>query len=127
MIFEYCEQPQFTKSIEIEDYGNTCIRSSTVDGFDYYIIIQTVMGKTRILTFGPIMADIDPNLRLEDRFNISYTKINFDMKKISRFIDQALNNPAKGVVIDFAEEIPLGFGLAQIPIIATAYINDEPE
>lgn len=59
MIFEFKAEKVFTNSLDVDDIGNMCVRATDSDQCDYYIMTQTVMGKTTMLTFGPIMPDID--------------------------------------------------------------------
>ena len=95
MIFNYNQQKVFMSSLEVEDPGNTALRIENVEGFDYYIIIKTIMGKTSIFKFGPIMSDVDLFI---NGFSSSYVKMNYKEKTINKAISQFINDPYKGMI-----------------------------
>ena len=85
MIFEYDQQPVFMKNIQIDDIGNVALRCSNEKGQEYYIIVQTFLGKTALMKFGPVYPDI--NLMC-DTMELSYKKFDYkvffnDKRKIS--------------------------------------------
>ena len=100
MIFEFSIQKTFNQSIDIVDMGNTALRCSNNCMDDYYLIIKTVMGKTHILKYGPVCADID---MLTDDFSVSYKKIDYKEAVIHKEIDKFINDYKKE--IETVEEI----------------------
>ena len=96
MIFEYSVQRTFNESIDVVDIGNTALRCHGSKLDFYYIILKTVMGKTSILKFGPVMPDIDI---LFNDFSVSYKKIDYKETDISKEVDKFIN--------DFRKEITL--------------------
>lgn len=100
MIFEYSVTKTFNESIDIVDFGNTAIRCSKKDCLDYYIIVKTVMGKTSILKFGPIIPDVPV---LAEDFTVSYKKMDYKENSIFKEIDKYINDFRKE--IDSVEEI----------------------
>lgn len=94
MIIDFDQQKVFTQSVDIEDIGNCALRCSTVDFVDYYFCTQTIMGKTYILKFGPIVADLDAFV---DDFELQYKKIDYKEKAICKEINMLLNDPKKQI------------------------------
>ena len=95
MIFNYNQQKVFMNSLEVEDPGNTALRIENIEGFDYYIILKTIMGKTSIFKFGPIMSGVD---LFVNGFSSSYVKTNYKEKTINKTISQFINDPYKGMI-----------------------------
>lgn len=86
MEFNYLYTTMATGQINIEDIGN-CIIQANDDKSNYkYLWIKTRQGFSQILEFGPI------NKYLIDKYNVSYTRIEFDYKKITKTIDMFLNS-----------------------------------
>ena len=96
MVFEYSVQKTFNESIDVVDIGNTALRCCGSKLDFYYIILKTVMGKTNIIKFGPVMPDID--ILLND-FTVSYKKIDYKENLIEKEVDKFIN--------DFKKEITL--------------------
>lgn len=103
-------QKTYAQTIEVEDIGNCAIRSTNADFEDYYIVIQTVMGKTSILTFGPILADVSI---IQEDFNLSFKKIDYKEKNINNEINKFINDARK--VIKQAEVVSVEEALQAIP------------
>jgi hypothetical protein len=96
MIFEYSVQKTFNESIDVVDIGNTALRCCGAKLDVYYMILKTIMGKTHIIKFGPIMPDIDV---LFSDFSVSYKKIDYKEPAISKEVNKFIN--------DFQKEITL--------------------
>lgn len=103
-------QKTYAQTIEVEDIGNCAIRSTNAGFEDYYIVIQTVMGKTSILTFGPILADVSI---IQEDFNLSFKKIDYKEKNINNEINKFINDTRKA--IKQAEVISVEEALQEIP------------
>lgn len=103
-------QKTYAQTIEVEDIGNCAIRSTNAGFEDYYIVIQTVMGKTSILTFGPILADVSI---IQEDFNLSFKKIDYKEKNINNEINKFINDTRKA--IKQAEVISVEEALQAIP------------
>lgn len=95
MIFDYAPQEMFTKQLDLVDPGNTAIRGNDARGSDYYMILKTIMGKTAILKFGPVLAD--SNILIED-FDASFKKLDYNERKIGREINNFLNDYKKQII-----------------------------
>ena len=100
MIFEYSVQKTFNESIDVVDIGNTALRCHGSKLDFYYIILKTVMGKTSILKFGPVMPDIDI---LFNDFTVSYKKIDYKENLIEKEVDKFINDYKKEITL--VEEI----------------------
>lgn len=71
----------YTKSLEIDDVGNVCLRCTLADNFTtYYLMTQTIFGQTYYLSLGPISADLGPDASLES-FSLSYFKEEYSEKR----------------------------------------------
>lgn len=103
-------QKTYVQTIEVEDIGNCAIRSTNAGFEDYYIVIQTVMGKTSILTFGPILADVSI---IQEDFNLNFKKIDYKEKNINNEINKFINDTRKA--IKQAEVISIEEALQTIP------------
>ena len=100
MIFEYSVQKTFNESIDVVDIGNTALRCQGAKLDFYYIILKTVMGKTSILKFGPVMPDIDV---LFNDFTVSYKKIDYKENIIEKEVTKFINDYKKEITL--VEEI----------------------
>lgn len=94
--FDYNEQSVFTKSIDVDDIGNVALKCLTEDLMEYYIIVKTVMGETKILEYGPVITDTD---MLFDKFNVNYSELQFSDKKVYKEINHFINNKIDTVEI----------------------------
>lgn len=118
MIFEYAVQKTFMQAIDIVDIGNFGIRCTNQLGHEYYLIARTIMGKTSILYFGPIIPDIPV---LVDKFNVSYTKIDYKETKITKIVQTFINDPMKEIS-NVEEVVDIEFWDA-FPIIKDCFEN----
>lgn len=109
-IFDFDSQKTFAQSIELEDIGNCALRCTNPAFEDYYIITQTSMGKTYILKFGPLVADLT---ELNEDFNLSYKKIDYKETIITKEINLLLNDTKKK--INQVMIIELSEALEQLP------------
>ena len=101
MIFEFSVQKTFNESIDVVDIGNTALRCTNKHFDTYYLIIKTVMGKTAIIKYGPVCAEIDALL---PDFFVNYKKIDYKETAICKEINTFINDFKKE--IDTVEEIP---------------------
>lgn len=105
MIFDYYIKQVSTKSIDIVDIGNMAISCTNYEGISWYLITKTIMGKTSILTFGPIMVDLPMLLH---GFKAEYEKIDYKESKICSKVDKFINDGKKEVeTVEELSEIEL--------------------
>lgn len=119
MIFEYDEQPVFTQTLEIGDIGNTTIKCVSPMNGDWYLRTKTVMGKTSLLVFGPVITDCVEDNQLIDGFAVNYSRFDYKERVIIKAINQLLNDPKKG--INYAEEMLEQAAINNFPDIMNAY------
>jgi hypothetical protein len=100
MIFEYSVQRTFNETIDVVDIGNTALRCYGKKLDIYYIILKTVMGKTFILKFGPVIPDTEV---LFNDFSVSYKKIDYKENLIEKEVDKFINDYKKEITL--VEEI----------------------
>ena len=100
MIFEYSVQKTFNETIDVTDIGNTALRCQGVKLDFYYIILKTIMGKTHILKFGPVVPDMDI---IFNDFSVSYKKIDYKENLIEKEVDKFINDYKKEITL--VEEI----------------------
>ena len=113
MILEYLEQTAFTKSVDIVDEGNFALRCTSDNGFEYYIVVKTEMGKTAILKFGPTLPDI--GIMCED-FMMTYKKINYKENIIEKEASSLMNDARKRITQ--VEEITDYEAIENIPSVS---------
>lgn len=116
MIFDYSALSVFTKSIDVDDIGNTAIRATSDEGLQYYMVIKTVMGITSILKFGAIVPDIQA---LVNNFSVLYQKIDYKEKLIQKSILQFINDPKKRITD--VEEVPVKEALEAFPNVSNSF------
>lgn len=101
MNFEYLAKIQKESSIDIEDIGNCALDVFNDLGFEWVLLIDTKMGNTQIVEFGPTLADIEyPPAKVD----YTYDRINFNEGKIIARISKFLNDGHRNVTQAF--EIP---------------------
>lgn len=92
MQFDFNQQRIAQDSIEVEDIGNVCIEGYNDTGYAFYLIIITYLGVSKIITFGPVMPDLD---ELVDKFQLNHIELNYDNKKLWKQITMWLNDSKK--------------------------------
>lgn len=100
MQFDYKRNIVLSESINIEDIGEFAIECSNEDGFYYYMITTTYLGYTHILTFGPIIPDME---KTPSGYSTYYKCISFKeetlIKDINKFITDTKKNISKITVV----------------------------
>jgi hypothetical protein len=89
MIFEFDQQPVFMQNIDIQDIGNIALRCSNEKLRDYYLVIKTYLGKTAIISFGPLLGDVEA---LVDNMSLSFKKFDYKEYTIEREIEKFIND-----------------------------------
>ena len=105
MNFEYARQSEFTADIEIDRIGNCAIRGICMNEMYYICIIRTSVGLTELFESGPYL----PDRTLSTICETSYQKIEYDERKIRKFIASFLQAPRKPSVLNIyqAEQISI--------------------
>lgn len=121
MQIEYYEQSEFLGCLEVDDFGNCAIEANNDDGEFWYLVIDTKIGYTRVMEYGPIVPNKET---LEDFCGCSFTRIEWDAKKVVNIITSFLNKKRKGRLdISQAREISRESALAQCKSIIE-YMKD---
>ena len=94
MNYQYLAQITTTADIEIGNIGNTCIQAFNDVADEYYLYLHTDLGRTTIIEYGPIVADME---ELPDFCICNYSVIDYNEKKIDKIIDKFLNNPTRKI------------------------------
>ena len=90
MTFDYFVERTYVAQLEIEDVGNVALVANNDEQMYFYLIIRTTMGSSQIFECGPIVPDVE---LLPDYTKTEFTRIDFDVKKIDKYIRNFLNNP----------------------------------
>lgn len=91
--FNYLYAVVAQDSLEVEDIGNTCIHVLNDAGYEWYLIIETELGETRVKTFGPFNVD-RPDWFVRG-FNYNYSFMDYRESRINNIIDNFLNDSKK--------------------------------
>lgn len=94
MIIDYKKEEVFTKSVDIVDVGNFALQCVSGNGEEYYIIVVTVMGKTSVLKFGPVIPDLPV---LCDGYNVAFKTFNFKEASILKEANLFINDYKKEI------------------------------
>lgn len=94
MKFEYAFTLQANADIEIEDIGNCCISVTNSLYHEYILIIKTRYGTTEVIEYGPLQID---STELLSKVYYSYNRFDFNDGKITRLIDNFINDTKKFV------------------------------
>lgn len=90
MKFEYNVIETATAHVDIDNVGDVYMRVMTATGAEFYLGICTVLGYSKVYTFGPIYQDFDKPIL--NAFGVSYNEIEFKESSLRRTIDKFLNN-----------------------------------
>lgn len=119
MLIDYHGVRTFEDTFDIVDPGNTCIRCTSYEGAEYYIVIRTVAGQINFLSFGPVLPDVTEILVPD--FNLSYTKFKWNERKLEKAISSFVNDPKKK--ISELEEVAEYEGFSTLPQIEQGFMN----
>jgi hypothetical protein len=117
MIFEYDQQPVFMQNIDIMDIGNVALRCSNIKLRDYYIVVKTYLGKTALISYGPVVSDVNA---LVDNMSLTFKKFDYKELTIEREIEKIINDGRSA--INNVEIISEAEALAHLPS-AQSFIN----
>lgn len=87
--FEYSYVQAAQCSIEIDDTAQCCLELVDVLHYHYYLLIQTIMGRTKIYQFGPIMPDEE---KLPYKVKGEYQEIDCNIPKINSIIEKFIDS-----------------------------------
>ena len=88
MIFKYTYIGTFLNEINIEDIGNCSLVATTEFDNKYILVIDTMLGYSRVFYYGPINPDLD---LLPQSSSCSFKRIEFSERKLQKEINNFLN------------------------------------
>lgn len=94
--FEYMYETVSRDSVEIEDIGNCALECFNDQGEAYYLIVNTKIGQTEIIEFGPYDATSSEQI-VRTKFNFKYKRIDYDDYKVKNAIDTFITDKYKKV------------------------------
>ena len=94
MNINYFYKSENQESLEINNIGQCYIEAFTDIGDRYYLSIQTELGFTNVLEFGPI-SELMYKSKI---FYINSIEFEFSQSKIAKRIDKFLNTTAGGMI-----------------------------
>ena len=102
MEFMYDGVTQYNASIDIGNIHQVCLKATDNAGFDYYLIIRTLLGECSTLEYGPL---VEGDSVLPDSTSIKFCRFDTDDYKLGRLIKSFLmpRNKGKNKVIDVKE------------------------
>lgn len=93
--FEFANEWKPTNSIDIDNIGNFCLEAiDEEDGFYYYLMVKTTLGTSTIISYGPVVPDVE---LLPDNYNINFQRLQFNDKKMNIWISKWLNDRMKKI------------------------------
>ena len=94
--FEYMYETVSRDSIEIEDIGNCALECFNDHGEVYYLIVNTKLGYTEIIEFGPYdIAAGEPIV--QRKFNFNYKRMDYDDYRVESAIEAFITDKHKKV------------------------------
>lgn len=88
MIFQYTYIGTFLNEINIEDIGNCALVATTDLGSKYVLVIDTMLGYSRIFNYGPINTSLD---LLPQQSYCNFKRIEFSERKLQKEINNFIN------------------------------------
>lgn len=89
MEFEYNEVRTTLATIEIDDIGNCCLLSRNELEEERYLVIQSILGETTVIYYGPIVPDIE---QLPMKVSYTYSRFDFDERKLIKQINTFMSD-----------------------------------
>jgi len=88
MKFDYNQIITTCATLEILDTGNVFLIGQDTLSQEYYLCIQTILGQTTIIKYGPIIPEITV---MPNTCNYTYSRIDYNERKIAKQIESFLN------------------------------------
>lgn len=90
--FKYFYVKTAADELDIDDIGKCAIQANNDNGEFVYLIIDTDLGITKVLEYGPINPELSI---LCKNTSCRFTRFEYSESKISKIIDNFLNQPLK--------------------------------
>lgn len=86
--FEYMFTEQPMDTFDIENIGDVCLNMLNDTGAEWYLLIETESGFTKIRRYGPLQVDSNT---ISGSFVYSYQRIEYKEPYLIKYIDKCLN------------------------------------
>ena len=104
--FEYMHVTTALDSITVDEIGECCLHAFNDNGNEWYLLISTDSGFTRILTLGPIKST-------NDELEISRKIFQYNEVKIIKLVEKWLQDTRKAITQVFECEKEEVFDIAR--------------
>ena len=94
MTFDYLYTLSPTGSFDIPDIGNFTLSCTNDLGQEYFIIVRTTYGVTRVLTWGPKWMDMETACKNVTAY---YQEFEFSASKLETLVDRYVNDAKKSI------------------------------
>ena len=92
--YEYFFTKLATGELEIDDPANCCIQACNDMGEYYYLLIESTLGWTKMLEYGPALPDF---YELPKSVFCTFNRIEFNELKIDKKIKEFLYSPMRNI------------------------------
>ena len=99
--FKYLYETTATGFLDIDDPANTCIYVTNDLFQEYILIIQTKLGRTKVIQYGPNYVDLD---KVPSNVSCNYQEFDISDYKIDAIIDKFLNKTRASQAIEIELE-----------------------
>ena len=89
-------------TLEIDDISSVCIRARNELNYEWYLLITTELGVTKIKEFGPCLVDASSPI---NGFSYKYNELDYNEGKICGRIEKFIQDPKR--VITSIDEIDI--------------------
>ena len=110
MQIEYAYELKAGDCLQLDQPGNCAIEANTIDGLFFYLIIDTRLGWTRIMEYGPVNPLTEG---MEDSCACSFDRFEWNTKKLTKAVDTFLNKNRNKIRIFQAKEVDRQYALSQ--------------
>lgn len=94
MTFNYLYSLSSTESFDVSDIGNFTLSCTNNLGQEYFILVRTKYGITRILTWGPRWVDMETAC---NNVTVSFQEFQFSASKLETLVDRYVNDAKKSI------------------------------
>ena len=115
MEFNFDSETHYNQSIDIDNIHQVCLKATDNVGFDYYLIIRTLLGECSTIEWGPLVGG-DPIL--PDSTSIKFERFDSEdfklKKKIKTFLaprNKGRNKIVEVIQMDYNDALDEGIDL----------------
>lgn len=93
--FSYLYTTTAMGSVDVEEVGNVLIHLFNDNGLEWFLYIETILGESIIKSFGPFYISTENYFPYG--FTYTMSKIDYNDNKLSKIIDNYINDPKKKI------------------------------